>query len=115
MFTGAVQRPKPGSDMEKYSVNDAIKPTRAFCRIATSYVKEKDYKKAIDFFDKSLAEHRLPETLKKKQEVGSYNFLQLVSFAQRFSNFCPAQFFSESEVSQILKNLPRGVVEYKAR
>ncbi|XP_038071862.1 stress-induced-phosphoprotein 1-like [Patiria miniata] len=42
---------------------------KAYCRIATSYAKEKDYEHALENFDRSLAEHRTPETLKKKQEV----------------------------------------------
>ena len=35
-------------------------------------MKEKDYKNAIFYFDKSLTEHRIPETLKKRQAVSTY-------------------------------------------
>ena len=43
---------------------------RAFARWGTSYMKSQEYQQAIVYFDKSLTEHRIPETLKKRQEVG---------------------------------------------
>ncbi|XP_022110937.1 stress-induced-phosphoprotein 1-like [Acanthaster planci] len=42
---------------------------KAYCRVATSYAKEQNYQEALSYFDRSLAEHRTPDTLKKKQEV----------------------------------------------
>ncbi|XP_030854758.1 stress-induced-phosphoprotein 1 [Strongylocentrotus purpuratus] len=42
---------------------------KAFSRVASSYAKEGDFKNAVLYYDKSLAEHRTPETLKKRQEV----------------------------------------------
>ncbi|XP_041468394.1 stress-induced-phosphoprotein 1-like [Lytechinus variegatus] len=42
---------------------------KAFSRIASSYTKEDDLKNAMLYYDKSLAENRIPDTLKKRQEV----------------------------------------------
>ena len=42
---------------------------RAFGRIGTNYVKMGDYDQAIEYFQRSLTEHRTPETLTKLRDV----------------------------------------------
>ena len=42
---------------------------RAFGRIATNYVKMGDLDQAINFFQRSLTEHRTPEILNKLRDV----------------------------------------------
>ena len=42
---------------------------RAYARIGNAYVKLKDLKKALKFYDHSLSEHRNPEILKKKNAI----------------------------------------------
>lgn len=38
---------------------------KSFARIGTTYLKQSDYQSAIQFFEKSLTEHRTPEVLSK--------------------------------------------------
>lgn len=42
---------------------------RAYARIATSYMKQNKLKEALQFYEKSLSEHRDPEVVKKHKEV----------------------------------------------
>ena len=45
---------------------------RALARIANAYVKKDELKEALLFYNKSLAEHRDPEIVKKTQQVWQY-------------------------------------------
>ena len=42
---------------------------RAFGRIGTNYVKMEEYDMAIEYFNRSLTEHRTPEILNKLRDV----------------------------------------------
>lgn len=42
---------------------------KAYSRIANAYLKSKNYEKARDYFQKSLTEHRTPETKEKLSQV----------------------------------------------
>lgn len=44
---------------------------RALARMGNVYYQQKQWKEAIKYFDKSLAEHRNADVLKKKQNVST--------------------------------------------
>ena len=56
----------------KFVINSNIKLQtfilRAYARIASCYAKQEKLKEALNFYEKSLSEHRDPEVVKKHKE-----------------------------------------------
>ena len=53
---------------------------RAIGRIGSSYLKREEYEDAIKWFNKSLAEHRAPDILRKLQQVSSFLHFKSLDF-----------------------------------
>lgn len=55
---------------------------RALSRIGTAYLKQENLEMALKYFDKSLADHRNPDIVKKKIEVRTYQCLAVPLLVQ---------------------------------